>query len=230
MRLTQYGIREIIIATVLAWSLCALLAWAALGLTPWLWVLADLPLLVWLLVLWFFRDPERTVPDGEGLFISPADGRVADVTSIGAGSELGCEGVRIGIFMSVFNVHVNRIPCDGQIQDVLHRPGQFLDVRNPAAREKNESTTIRLVHTHRGREYPVVVRQIAGLVARRIVTSLEIGQTVTRGRRFGMIKFASRLELLIPRELLGEVSVKVGQRVKGGQTVLAVVREEQTNG
>ncbi len=230
MRITQYGIREIRIATVLAWSLCALLVLAALGLTPWLWPLADLPLLVWLLVVWFFRDPDRTVPDGEGLFVSPADGRVADVTSIGADSELGCDGVRIGIFMSIFDVHVNRTPCDGQIQDVLHRPGQFLDARNPAAREKNESATIRLIHTHNRQEYPVVVRQIAGLIARRIVTSLEIGQTVTRGGRFGMIKFGSRLELLIPRELLGEVCVKVGQHVKGGQTVLAVAKEEQTDG
>ncbi len=230
MRLTQYGMREIIIATILAWTLCALFVWAALGLTPWLWPLADLPLLVWLFVIWFFRDPDRTVPDGAGLFVSSADGRVADVTPIGADSELGRDGVRIGIFMNVFNVHVNRIPCDGQVQDVQHRPGQFLDVRNPAAREKNESTTIRLIHTHKGWEYPVVVRQIAGLVARRIVTSLEIGQTVTRGGRFGMIKFGSRLELLIPHELLGAVSVKVGQRVKGGQTVLAVAREEQTDG
>ena len=229
MRITPYGIREVLIATILAWTLCALFALAALGLTPWLWVPANAALLVWIWVIWFFRDPDRTIPDGEELFVSPADGRVADITCIGPDSELGRNGVRIGIFMNVFDVHVNRIPCDGQIRDLLHRPGRFLDARNPDASEKNESATIHLIHTRNGREYPVVVRQIAGLVARRIVTSLEIDQTVTRGQRFGMIKFGSRLELLIPRELLGEVCVKAGKHVKGGQTVLVVAREEQTD-
>jgi len=187
-----------------------------------------LALIVWGWVLWFFRDPTRTTPTGDGLFISPADGIVADITPLGPESKLAKNGVQIGIFMNVFNVHVNRIPCDGQIEEITYQKGAFLDVRDPNASERNESATIRMTHTHKGQKYTVIVRQIAGLVARRIVTALEKGQTVTRGQRMGMIKFGSRLELLLPQELAGEICVSISAPVLAGETILAKCKTEES--
>ncbi|MDP6545218.1 MAG: phosphatidylserine decarboxylase [Phycisphaerae bacterium] len=220
-KLTRYGLKEIVIATVCSLVLCVVLLAFAQLLPLWATIAGLTPVLtVYLWVLWFFRDPERTVPQGEGLFISPADGRIADITNIGPESELGRDGVRIGIFMNIFNVHLSRCPIDGTVESIAHRPGAFLDVRDPHASERNESTTIRLRYEHQGAEYPVVFRQIAGLVARRIVTDLAPGQPVTRGQRVGMIKFGSRLELLVPAELVSKVCVEVGQISRGAKTVL----------
>ena len=220
-KLTRYGLKELVIATVCSLVLCVVVAAFAQRLPWWAIATALAPvLIVYMWVLWFFRNPERTVPQGEGLFIAPADGRIADITNIGPESELGRDGVRIGIFMNIFNVHLSRCPVDGTVESVAHRPGAFLDVRDPHASERNESTTIRLQYARHGVQYPVVFRQIAGLVARRIVTDLTQGQPVTRGQRVGMIKFGSRLELLVPAELVSKVCVEVGQISCGGETVL----------
>lgn len=220
MRLTPHGRREVLLATVLALAGGGGIAALAMTVSPWAWLLMAGPLPVWLWVLWFFRDPARQTPAGEGLFIAPADGRVADVTPVGPESELGCAGVKVGIFMSVFSVHVNRMPCDGCVEEISHHPGKFLDVRTREAIEHNEATTVRLTHTAGGRDWPIVVRQIAGLVARRIVTAIQPGDTVTRGGRFGMIKFGSRLEVLVPDELNARVCVQIGDRAVAGETVL----------
>ena len=220
-KLTRYGLKEIAIASVCSLAGCVVVLAFVKWLPLWAMVAILAPdLILYLWVLWFFRDPERTVPQGEGLFIAPADGRIADITNIGPESELGRDGVRIGIFMNIFNVHLSRCPVDGTVESVEHRPGAFLDVRDPHASERNESTTIRLQYEHQGAEYPVVFRQIAGLVARRIVTDLAQGQSVTRGQRVGMIKFGSRLELLVPAELVSKVCVEVGQISRGAETVL----------
>ncbi len=224
MRLTPLGKREIILATLLCWGASALIAFAAMKVNIFFLAAVDLPLLVWIWVLYFFRDPERVAPTEPGLFISPADGRVADITPLGPQSALKRDGLQIGVFMNVFNVHVNRMPCEALVKKVTHLPGAFMDVRNPVAAEKNESVTIELAVTHNGVEYPVIVRQIAGLVARRIVTCCQPGETYTPGQRFGMIKFGSRLELLLPLELAGEVRVEIGQKVLAGETVLAAVK------
>ena len=220
-KLTRYGLKEIVVATVCSLALCGGVSAFAQRLPWWSLLTALTPVaILYLWVLWFFRDPERTVPQGEGLFIAPADGRIADITNIGPESELGRDGVRIGIFMNIFNIHLSRCPVDGTVESVEHRPGAFLDVRDPHASERNESTTIRLEYEHREVRYPVVIRQIAGLVARRIVTDLSQGQSVTRGQRIGMIKFGSRLELLVPAELVSKVCVEVGQISRGAETVL----------
>jgi len=223
MKLTRYGTREIIVATVLCWGLFGLAVyWASCA--SWLILLgADLPILIWLWVLWFFRDPERDIPAEPGLFVSPADGLVADITPLGPAGPLGRPGVQIGIFMNVFNVHVNRMPCEANVRRVTHLPGAFMDVRNPVAAERNESASIELTYSHEGVEYPVIVRQVAGLVARRIITDCQEGQRFARGERLGMIKFGSRLELLLPTELAGEICVATGQRVQAGLSVLAKI-------
>jgi phosphatidylserine decarboxylase len=204
----------------------AAVAWLA-GTSAYL-ALAALPIALWVYVLAFFRDPDRRIPDGPGLMVSPADGRVADITRVGPDSPLGRDGVKIGVFMSVFNCHVNRSPVDGTIESIEHTVGSFLDVRKAEAIERNEAATIRMTCRRGGVEYPLLVRQIAGLVARRIVTDLVEGQAVRRGRRIGMIKFGSRLELWAPAELVGAVLVREGQVVRAGQSVLlAEPRERQ---
>ncbi len=211
--ITKYGRREIALATILAAAVAAGLAW--------LFVPAMVvPVLAWLGVLWFFRDPDRTAPGEDGVFVSPADGRVTDITQVTADSELGRAGVKVGVFMSIFDVHVNRSPCAARVESVAYRPGSFLDARAPAASEQNESATIRLVCQQGGGSYPVVVRQVAGLIARRIVTDVKIGQDLTPGQRLGMVKFGSRVELIAPAELAAEVRVVQGQKVRAGQTVL----------
>lgn len=218
--LTEYGRKELCIATILFVAVAGVLAWLGWTVSWWFWAAGAVPAVLWLWVLWFFRDPDRVGPDDAGALISPADGTVSDITPIGPDSELGCDGVRIGVFMSIFSVHVNRSPADGRIDSLEHRPGAFLDVRDPTAWERNESMTIRMTRHSETGEHPIVVRQIAGLVARRIVTDLTEGQTVARGQRIGMIKFGSRLELLVPRELVGEIAVGVGDPARAGETVL----------
>jgi phosphatidylserine decarboxylase len=224
--LTKYGRRELTFASVAAALFYAWFGCLAAFISPW-WALAVVPVAaVWGWVLWFFRDPDRTPPAEDGTFISPADGTVADITNIGPDSALGTDGVKIGVFMSIFSVHVNRSPCDGQIRSIEHTDGAFLDVRKPEAAFRNESTTIHMTHTRGGREYTIVVRQVAGFVARRILTDLAVDQCVRRGERIGMIKFGSRLELLVPRELVGEVRVFVGQPAVAGATVLVAAPKE----
>ncbi len=217
--LTKYGQREVGIAAVAITAVglgITILAWKfSLALLP----LVVLPLAIWAWVLWFFRDPDREAPQGEGLFISPADGTVTDITPIGPDSMLGREGVKVGIFMSVFSVHVNRSPAAAVVRKVDHLKGCFLDARDPACSERNESASIYLELGRAGGPL-VVIRQIAGLIARRIVTDLAPGQSLQPGERIGMIKFGSRMELLVPRELVGEVRVKIGQAVQAGLTVL----------
>ncbi len=219
-RLTKYGRRECVLVTLLAAVLAGLAAWLALGGSALFWSAVVAAAAVWLLVLWFFRDPDRLVPQREGLFVGPADGLVTDVTPLGPESPLGCEGLQVGIFMNVLDVHVNRSPCQARIEKVERRRGTFLDARNAAAPQKNASTTITMTHNSHGRSYPVIIRQIAGLLARRIVTDLAPAQEVRRGQRIGMIKFGSRVEVLVPRELVGKILVEVGQKVKAGQTIL----------
>ncbi len=228
-RLTRYGVREILLSTFATAGACALLGWLAWRVNWWFALAGVVPAAVWLWVLWFFRDPDRAVPAGDGLFISPADGNVADITQVGPESPLGRDGVKVGVFMNVFSVHVNRSPIAARVDRTEHAKGVFLDARDPHASEKNESATIYLTHERGGIEYPIVVRQIAGLVARRIITDLRQGQVLSAGEKIGMIKFGSRLELFVPRELAGRVQVEIGQRVWAGETVLVSIDQECSN-
>ena len=171
----------------------------------------------------FFRDPERAIPDGEGVMVSPADGMVSDIIEIEQDELLGGPAVRIGIFLSVFNVHVNRAPCDGKVVDIRYKKGKFINaLHHTEASAENESNTLVLADAEGA---PVaVVRQIVGLIARRIVCSVDRGESVERGQRIGMIKFGSRTELYLPKRLEVSVQVKVGQKVRGAADVLAIVK------
>jgi phosphatidylserine decarboxylase len=165
--------------------------------------------------LWFFRDPQRTIPAGPGLIVSPGDGLVTETASI-----VTPEGPRqrISIFLSVFDVHVNRSPIAGVLTGVRYQKGQYLNAMNPASADRNEQN----IATVRGEDgVEITFKQIAGLLARRIVFKLREGDTVERGQRVGLIKFGSRVNVLLPAQ--AELRVRVGQRVKGGESVLATM-------
>lgn len=169
--------------------------------------------------LYFFRDPHRTTPTREGLVIAPADGVITAIEQAAPPPEMDMPGerlTRISTFLSVLDVHVNRIPCDGQVVRSIYHPGQFLNAALDKASELNERQSVRLV-TPDGK--PVVFVQIAGLIARRIICDLEEGQQVRAGERFGLIRFGSRVDVYLPPG--ANPLVAVGQHTLGGETVLA---------
>jgi len=172
------------------------------------------------LVVYFFRDPPRQVPVEAGLLVAPADGKVVEITRLDHDDFVGGPAVRIGIFLSIFNVHVNRSPCQARVISLDYKPGKFLSALKPASALENESMWIGLeedVAPHRR----LAVRQIAGQFARRIVCNLRPGEALGRGQKFGMIKLGSRTELILSDEPALRVEAHVGQVVKAGLTVLA---------
>lgn len=195
----------------------------ALGLGWLWWPLAIAPALVLIWLFAFFRDPDRPITEDASLMVSPADGMVSDIIDLPHFEPLGGPCVRVGIFLSVFNVHVNRSPCEGHVVSVTYKKGNFLNALNHSgASEQNESNT--LVIAAPGTEIPVaVVKQIVGLIARRIVCTSKPGDILSRGERIGMIKFGSRTELYIPLILNPQVLVKVGQKVRGAADIIARV-------
>ncbi|HKN16510.1 MAG: phosphatidylserine decarboxylase family protein [Terracidiphilus sp.] len=176
---------------------------------------AIVPLLLALFFLWFFRDPERSIPDAAETVVSPADGKVTDVSPVTIGGE---KQLRISIFLSVFDVHVNRSPIGGVVREVRYQRGKFLNAMNPASAEENEQNIVRV----EGDGHAVVFKQIAGLLARRIVFHPKVGDRLERGQRVGLIKFGSRTDVLLNSN--ANVQVKVGDRVRGGASVLAYLQ------
>jgi len=195
-----YGVGLLVAAGLVFW------------LTSWPWALV--PVLLAAFFLWFFRDPQRAIPTGPGLIVSPGDGLVTQTVRIETP-----EGPRqrISIFLSVFDVHVNRSPIAGTITGVRYQKGKYLNAMNPASAEENEQNVV----TVRGDGCEVVFKQIAGLLARRIVFAPQMGSVIGRGERVGLIKFGSRVDVLIPAE--AELRVKPGVRVKGGASILAAL-------
>ena len=163
-------------------------------------------------IAFFFRDPEREIPQGAGLIVSPADGLVVSLKPYV--DDTGAEGTRVSIFLSVFDVHVNRSPIGGELTASEYRPGKFLAASLERASQENEQQEM----TVEGREGRIVFRMIAGLIARRIVTYKQAGESVERGERVGLIKFGSRVDLMLPAGV--KVMVRRGQRVRGGSTVI----------
>ena len=193
-----YGIGLLVVAIVVAYFT-----------TIWLGIV---PLVAALFVVWFFRDPDRVIPSEPGALVSPADGKVTDVALC---SVDGVPHTRISIFLNVFDVHVNRSPVAGVILSAEYRKGKFLNAMGPACAEQNEQNIV----TVQSEGEKVIFKQIAGLIARRIVFTKKIGQTVERGERVGLIKFGSRTDVIFSSQ--AQVLVKAGDRVKGGSSVLA---------
>jgi phosphatidylserine decarboxylase len=169
-------------------------------------------------VLWFFRDPERTIPSDPAALVSPADGAVTHIEEVDEPDFPGGRALRISIFLSVFNVHVNRLPRSGRVTDIRYFPGRFLDARDPECPVRNEQLWIDMEDSATGK--PLRVKQISGAIARRIVCWLKPGDVPQKGERLGMIKFGSRTDVLLPVRLAETIDVKVGDSVKGGSTVL----------
>jgi phosphatidylserine decarboxylase len=190
-------------------AIAAALIWATGG-----WVWSIVPILLAAFFLWFFRDPERVIPGGVGLVVSPADGLVTETARIETP-----EGPRqrISIFLNVFDVHVNRSPISGTLTSVRYQKGLYLNAMDGTSAERNEQNVV----TVRGEGIEIVFKQIAGLIARRIVFNYREGDAVERGQRVGLIKFGSRTDIILPGE--AEIRVKNGQRVKGGASVLAEI-------
>jgi phosphatidylserine decarboxylase len=198
-----YGLAFILIAALVGWLTMP--------------VLAAIPLLLAAFFLWFFRDPERRIPAIQGAIVSPADGKVTDISVI---QEDGEPKTRISIFLNVFNVHVNRSPITGVIEDIRYQKGKFGNAMGAASADQNEQNIV----TVRGDAGVVVFKQIAGLLARRIVFTRKVGDRLERGERVGLIKFGSRTDVIFPAG--ADMKVRVGENVKGGSTVLAIAQPQ----
>jgi phosphatidylserine decarboxylase len=195
---------------------CLLAAVAVAWLAAWPYAVPLLLLAAFF--LWFFRDPERQIPTVAGALVSPGDGKVTDVSVVASGAKSpGSRRNRISIFLSVFDVHVNRSPIAGVIRDVRYQRGKFLNAMAAHSAEENEQNIV----TVEGEGRTVVFKQIAGLIARRIVFNPKVGDHVTCGQRVGLIKFGSRVDVLFDGD--AAIQVKPGDRVKGGATILALL-------
>ena len=176
-------------------------------------------ILISIWVYYFFRDPERVVIDDEAYLVSPADGRISGIKDVNGPVELGLDSkkfTRVSIFMNIFDCHVNRSPTNGQIQDIFYKPGKFLNASLDKASEENERNYFNIIENKTNE--PIVVVQIAGLVARRIVTQVEKKETLKQGQRLGMIRFGSRVDVYYTQR---KTMVKVGQNVIAGESIIA---------
>ena len=200
-----YGLSLLIVAAALAWFTGS-------------WVWGIVPLLLAAFTLWFFRDPQRTIPSGAGIVVSPADGLVTETVRIDTPEG---QRQRVSIFLNVFDVHVNRSPIAGVLTSVRYQKGLYLNAMKPECAERNEQNVV----TVRGEGFEITFKQIAGLIARRIVFKLREGDRVERGQRVGMIKFGSRTDIILPAE--AEIRVKPGQRVRGGSSIVAEMPESE---
>jgi phosphatidylserine decarboxylase len=205
------GVAILVLAAAAAWLLGG--AW-------WIAPAAWLPIALW--VPWFFRNPDRSGHGDPGVVLAPADGKVVSVTRVADADFMGGEALRVSIFMNVFNVHVNRVPVDGTVEHRDYRPGAFFNATLDKASELNEQMSLG-IRTAQG---PVVVRQIAGLVARRIVCDHHPGDRVQQGSRLGLIRFGSRVDTFLPSTV--DVRVAVGDHTVAGQTRIAVWRREES--
>ncbi len=200
-----YGLCLLAVAGVLAWAT-----------ETWVWSIV--PVLLAAFFLWFFRDPGRAIPKGEGLVVSPADGLVTETVRIETPQG---PRQRVSIFLNVFDVHVNRSPIAGEVSSVRYQKGKFLNAMNQECAERNEQNIV----TVQGEGMEIIFKQIAGLIARRIIFNHGVGDRVERGQRVGLIKFGSRTDIILPAE--AEIRVKRGQRVKGGSSIIAEMPESE---
>lgn len=208
--------REGLIFVAIAAALTAGAFWLALSKSSWaLWLLALVLLVVALWVVYFFRDPERTGARGESLVISPADGRVVMITEVDEPAFMKSKATRVSIFMNIFNVHVNRYPVSGEVAYLHYNPGKFLNAASEKSSLENEQMSVGIESGGR----KILVRQIAGLVARRIANYSRMGDSAVQGERMGIIRFGSRVDVFLPTD--ARVVAKLGDTPVAGTTVLA---------
>jgi phosphatidylserine decarboxylase len=219
MKFAQWGHKEL--ALYGGGPLVAGILVAVLAPEPWCWLSVP-PLVFAVLTAWFFRDPHRVIPTGPGILVSPADGVVADIEEVHEPDWIGGPALRVGIFLSPLNVHVNRVPAACTVGHRAYRAGKFLAAYDRRAVEENESCALGLSCAAPGGKPPlrIVVRQVVGAAARRIVCPPKPGDRFEAGQRYGMIKFGSRTELWVPVTAGFVCRVKVGDKVVGGETII----------
>lgn len=224
--LTKYGWPQVVIfpagvlllmAVFAVISMAFLEYWAIIAIEGILFVV-----LIWILM--FFRDPDRSCPADEDLLYAPADGRITDIEKVEENDFIGQPVLRIGIFLSLFNTHINRAPCNVRVERITYKEGRFRNAMNPQSGRVNESNTLGLVRMEPP-EDKLIVRQISGAIARRIVCGTSVGQELTGGQKFGMLKFGSRTELYVPIREEVKCLVRIGDKVKAGLTPLVKYEE-----
>jgi phosphatidylserine decarboxylase len=219
--LTKYGWPQVVIFPVV---ILVAMAAVALG-TPavlQLWVIISIEVLLAAILIWilsFFRDPERCCPSDSNLLLAPADGQITDIDKVENNVFLGGAALRIGIFLSIFNTHINRAPCNVKVEKITYTKGKYKNALNPESARVNESNELNLVRTDSPHDR-LIVRQISGAIARRIVCKTTKGSELTGGEKFGMLKFGSRTELYVPLRENAKCLVKIGDKVKAGLTPL----------
>ncbi len=234
MTLTKYGIREWLGAGIIA----AILLAGNIYVTIWMrqptgWGVSAFIILAWLAIAAFFRNPSRKVPDSPEVLVSPADGVIKDIELVKPPEGTTCfdgkDVLRVGIFLSVLDVHLNRAPCLFEVEQVLYKQGVFHDARDIEAITENESMTLAGVAEVRDMHFPMAVRQISGKIARRIVCPVNIGRVIDKGEIYGMIKFGSRTEVYLPAIQDIKLAVKVGDRVLAGSSIIAKLSSADSN-
>lgn len=224
--LTKYGWPQVVIfpagvlllmAVFAVISMAFLEYWAIIAIEGILFVV-----LIWILM--FFRDPDRSCPADEDLLYAPADGRITDIEKVEENDFIGQPVLRIGIFLSLFNTHINRAPCNVRVERITYKEGRFRNAMNPQSGRVNESNTLGLVRTDHPKDR-LIVRQISGAIARRIVCDTAEGRELAGGQKFGMLKFGSRTELYVPIREEVKCLVRIGDKVKAGLTPLVKYEE-----
>ena len=219
--LTKYGLPQVAIFPAVLIAAMVIFAFLTAGKLATEAIVAIEAILAIVLVwaLSFFRDPERQIPAESNLLLAPADGKVTDIEIV-EGDLCGSEkALRVGIFLNIFNVHINRAPCDGQVEKITYKKGKYKNAMNPVSSKVNESNDIAFVKTD-GSGDKLVVRQISGAIARRIVCEAKPGRELKSGEKFGMIKFGSRTELYLPVRENAKCIVEIGDKVKAGESVI----------
>lgn len=222
----RWGLAELLVFSLMTFGPAVLLAVLAVSLS---WT-GPAAIVAWLavatltviggLIVWFFRDPPRAIPQGDHLVVSPADGKVVAIDRIEHDEFIGGPAVQIGIFLSIFNVHINRMPIAGRVIGLTYKPGKYLNALRPESARENEQLAIRMEGTQAPHRR-MIARQITGAIARRIVCELKPGDELAAGDQFGMIKLGSRTELVIPDEPGLKITVNLGDKVKAGTSVFA---------
>jgi phosphatidylserine decarboxylase len=217
--LTKYGWPQVVVYPVIVVVVMLGAALVGYGRAP-AWALVAVELVLSAVLIWalmFFRDPRRDVPADDAVLVAPADGKVTDIETLDETDFRTGPTLRIGIFLSVFNTHINRAPCDVTVEKITYRKGRYVNAMNPLSSKVNESNTLVMVRTNEPRDR-LAVKQISGAIARRIVCAAREEQQLARGEKFGMIKFGSRTELYLPAHEYLQCMVEVGNNVKAGIT------------
>jgi phosphatidylserine decarboxylase len=219
--LTKYGLPQVVVYPAAVLAAMIVLRLVTANFLP-QWAIFAIELVLAVVLLWalmFFRDPERRCPGDKNLLLAPADGRITEIETVEETSFIGGPALRIGIFLSIFDAHINRAPCNVRIEKITYKKGKYLNAMNPKSGRLNESNELDLVRTNSPND-KLIVRQVSGAIARRIVCAAVKGQKLAGGERFGMIKFGSRTELYVPVRENAKCLVKKGDRVKAGLTPL----------